>query len=165
MLAIDRGADVINMSFTYPERSRILDRILMEASERGVILVAGAGNGGRPDLPFPAADNRVLAVAAIDPQGLLADFSNRGIDVAIAAPGVDLYSAGLDAQFGIWSGTSMAAPLVAGTAALMRSINPRLTPQQVAAALFQGASAASEEDDIRLILQAGHAITLVPNAP
>lgn len=165
ILAINRGVDVVNMSFSYPERSRVLDRILMEASDRGVILVSGAGNNGSAALPFPASDTRVLAVAAIDTGGRLADFSNRGVEVLLGAPGVDVYSAGLDAQFGTWSGTSMAAPLVSGTAALLRSANPYLTPNQVEAALVQGAADASPEDDIELTLRADTALGLVPDSP
>jgi len=165
LLAIDRGADVINMSFAYPDRSRILDRILMEASNRGVVLVSGAGNSGVSTLPFPATDNRVIAVAAIDDELRLADFSNRGVDIALGAPGVDLYSASLEAQFGIWSGTSMAAPLISGTAALMRSINPYLTPEQIGAALTQGAAAANPEDDLQFLLHAGNTVNLIPDGP
>ncbi|MCD4750582.1 MAG: S8 family serine peptidase [Thermoanaerobaculales bacterium] len=165
LLAIDLGADVINMSFAYPDRSRVLDRILMEASSRGVVLVSGAGNTGLATLPFPAADNRVLAVAAIDGDGRLTDFSNRGFEIALGAPGVDLYSASPGTLFGTWSGTSMAAPLVSGTAALLRSVNPYLTPDQISAALLQGAAAAHPDDGLQLVLQAGAAIDLVPNGP
>jgi subtilisin family serine protease len=163
LLAIDRGADVINMSFAYPERSRILDRILMEASNRGVVLVSGAGNSGLSTLPFPATDNRVLAVGAVDGTLRLADFSNHGVDIALGAPGIDLYSAGIENQFGTWSGTSMAAPLVSGTAALMRSINPYLTSGQIGAALIQGAIEADPDDDIAYVLHAGNAIELIPD--
>lgn len=165
LLATDLGADVVNMSFAYPDRSRLLDRILMEASNRGVVLVSGAGNAGLANLPFPATDNRVLAVAAVDGDGRLADFSNRGVDIALGAPGVDLYSASPGALFGSWSGTSMAAPLVSGTAALLRSVNPYLTPEQISAALLQGAAAASPDDELQLVLQAGATIDLVPNGP
>jgi subtilisin family serine protease len=132
LLAVDAGVDVINMSFAYPERSRVLDRILKEASERGVFLVSGAGNNGTTVIPFPAMDTRVMAVAALEPDGTLADFSNHGSDVGLSAPGVDLYSSGPNGTFGEWDGTSMAAPLVSGTAALLRSVNPRLTVQQLA---------------------------------
>jgi len=161
---MDQGVDVINMSFVYPERSKVLDRILMEASTRGIVLVSGAGNTATTDLPFPAEDNRVLAVAAIEDYGRIAEFSNRGPLVSLAAPGVDLYSSGLDGEFGSWSGTSMAAPLVSGVVALLRSANPRLSPEQVRDALIQGASDGVEEDGIRYILDAAAALELVPDA-
>jgi len=163
LLAMDRGVDVINMSFAYPNRSRVLDRILMEASRRGIVLVAGAGNSASTELPFPAADNRVLAIAALDPEGRIADFSNRGELITVAAPGVDLYSASLDAGFGTWGGTSMAAPLVSGVIALLRSTRPDLTPEQIADALQQGASPGGF--DIEHILDAASSLSLVPDAP
>lgn len=164
ILAMDAGVDVINMSFTYPERSRVLDRILKEASERGVVLVSGAGNTGSTVLPFPAMDSRVLAVAALDSSGVLADFSNHGVAVSLGAPGVDLYSSGPDGTFGTWSGTSMAAPLVSGTAALLRSVNPALTVAQITDALKQSSSEPVATLDIAAVLDAAAALELVPEA-
>jgi hypothetical protein len=171
--AMDRGADVINMSFEVvggdpasPTRSRVLDRILEEASRRGVVLVSGAGNWATAELPFPARDRRVLAVAAVDADGELAEFSNFGSTVALAAPGVEVYS-GLWAQrFGTWSGTSMAAPLVSGAVALLRSVNPYLTPDEVAAALTQSAQLLQgDAHGVRGRLRVDVALGLVPDAP
>jgi hypothetical protein len=164
LLAVDAGVDVINMSFAYPERSRVLDRILKEASERGVFLVSGAGNNGTTVIPFPAMDTRVMAVAALEPDGTLADFSNHGSDVGLSAPGVDLYSSGPNGTFGEWDGTSMAAPLVSGTAALLRSVNPRLTVQQLADALKQSSSSSIPELGIPPALDAQAALELIPGA-
>jgi hypothetical protein len=165
LAATDRGADVINMSFVYYQRSRVLDRILDEASERGVILVSGAGNDATPMLPFPASDRRVLAVAAVNEDDELADFSNFGPEIAIAAPGVDLYSGGADGLFGTWSGTSMAAPMVSGAAALLRSVNPYLTPEQIEAALVQAARPlGGEPSGVAGTLQVKQALDLVPNS-
>jgi hypothetical protein len=172
LAAMDRGVDVINMSFIQTDRPRILDQIIDEASRRGIVLVSGAGNGEpdsehsglRPkaDLPFPADDPRVLAVAATNNQDLLADFSNFGPLVALAAPGVDLYSGSIDGQLGTWSGTSMAAPLVSGAAALLRSLNPHLGPKEVEAALLQ--SAVEIGDEGPGLLQVGAAAELVPKS-
>jgi len=165
LLAMDRGVDIINMSFAYPERSHVLDRILMEASQRGIVLVSGAGNTATTELPFPAGDNRVLAVAAIENSGRIAEFSNRGSLVTLGAPGVNVYSAGLDSAFGNWSGTSMAAPLVSGVVALLRSANPNLTPMQIRDALIQGAADGVAEDDLAYILDAAAALDLIPDSP
>jgi hypothetical protein len=167
LAAIDRGVDVINMSFIQIGRPRILDRIIDEASRRGIVLVSGAGNA-EPEanryptsvLPFPADDPRVLAVAAVDNHDILADFSNFGSLVAVAAPGVDLYSGGIDGQLGTCSGTSMAAPLVSGAAALLRSLNPYLGPKEIEAALLQSALAIGDEGPG--LLQIGAAAELVP---
>jgi len=163
--AVDSGADVINMSFVYTRRSRILDRILDEASRRGVVLVSGAGNEGGTNIPFPARDHRVLAVAAVDETGQLAEFSNHGPAVAVAAPGVELYSGLPEGEFGTWSGTSMAAPLVSGTVALLRAVNPYLTPDQVEAALKQSAVPLADGSTSPALLQVSSALDLVPTLP
>ncbi len=138
--AMERGVDVINLSLTYHRRSKVLDWLLDEAVEQGVIPVAGTGNDGEDRLPFPARDHRVISVAAADPSGTVAAFSNAAPGVSLAAPGEDLYSALPGGGFGTWSGTSMAAPLVSGTAALIRSANRHLTPGEIRAALVQSAA-------------------------
>ncbi len=166
LAAIDRGADVINMSFAFSQetgrkRPKILDRLLDEAAQRGIVLVAGAGNWTDDDLPFPAEDHRVIAVAATDNNGALADFSNFGADVTLAAPGVELYCGAASGQFGTWSGTSMAAPLVSGAVALLRSVNPLLSPLQIETALTQASIPAAGDDDPGLI-QVSAALDLVP---
>ncbi len=161
--AMDRGVDVINLSLVYRRRSRVLDRLLDEAIARGVVLVAGTGNDGEDALPFPARDHRVISVAAADDSGAVAPFSNAAPGVTLAAPGESLYSALLDGGFGTWSGTSMAAPLVSGTAAVMRSINHRLTPQEIQAALVQGAAPLQGQSrGVHGLLDAGAALSLVP---
>jgi subtilisin family serine protease len=168
LAAMDRGVDVINLSFVQDARPRVLDEILDEASRRGIVLVSGAGNGVTDgsgpgptnDLPFPADDHRVLGIAAVGADGTLADFSNYGPEVALAAPGVDLYSGGILRQFGTWEGTSMAAPLVSGAVALLRSLEPRLGPQEIEAALLQSALPAA--DGGPGLLQVGAALDLLP---
>ena len=139
LLAMDRGADVINMSFAFEQRSRVLDRLLDEAAARGIALVAGAGNDGTSELSFPAVDHRVISVAALDEVGALSAFSNFGAAVTLAAPGEHLYSGLADQLFGTWSGTSMAAPLVSGAIAVLRQANPSISPDELRAALVQSA--------------------------
>ncbi|MFH1177213.1 MAG: S8 family serine peptidase [Acidobacteriota bacterium] len=129
--ATRRGADVINMSFAFQGHSPILSRLFEEATSRGVVLVAGAGNEGAPRLLFPARHPRVVAVAAVDEIGRRAEFSNFGSNLTVGAPGVELNSALDRGRFGSWSGTSMAAPLVSGTAALLRSLDPSLSPNEL----------------------------------
>jgi len=161
--AMDRGVDVINLSLVYRKRSKVLDRLLDEAIERGVVLVAGTGNDGEDELPFPARDHRVISVAAADASGAVAAFSNAAPGVSLAAPGESLYSALLDGGFGTWSGTSMAAPLVSGTAAVMRSVNHRLTPGEIHAALVQSAAPlAGNPRGVHGLLDAAAALALVP---
>jgi subtilisin family serine protease len=100
----------------------------------GSVVVAAAGNGGSAtQLMFPAAERAegALAVTASTARDALATFSNRGPWVQIAAPGKGLTSTVPGGGYGVWSGTSMAAPLVAGLAALVLEVNPDWKPVDV----------------------------------
>ncbi len=125
--AADHGAQVINMSLGGRIKSAILEDAVNHAVEKVVIVVAAAGNSRR-SVEWPAAYPGVLAVSATDAKDALAWFSSRGPELAIAAPGVDVLQQtvcnnGHDKceVFGKFSGTSMAAPHVAGAAALLVS--------------------------------------------
>ena len=91
---------------------------------------------------YPAAEGvyGLLAVAASNAASRLASFSNFGSWVDIAAPGEGLTSPVPGGGYGSWSGTSMAAPLAAGTAALVRALNPGMTPRDVARRLVQASA-------------------------
>jgi subtilisin family serine protease len=117
------GADVINLSFGTAGHlnSKVLNDAIKTATKAGVVVVAAAGNDGTGTPHFPAALPGVLAVGAMDNTGsALAGFSSRGPWVDVAAPGTDV-GGPLPCGYGIWSGTSMAAPLVSGGAALLVS--------------------------------------------
>jgi len=136
--ALGRGVDVINLSLLYRERSTVVDLLLEEAAARGVIVVAAAGNDPDAPLGFPAVDSHVLAVSAFDADAAnLAEFAGRGDAVRLAAPGVDVYGALDDGQFGTWSGTSMAAPWAAAGAALVKELDPQATAPIVRQLLVQ----------------------------
>ncbi|MBU0984935.1 MAG: S8 family serine peptidase, partial [candidate division Zixibacteria bacterium] len=118
--AVAQRVDVINMSFGSEGLDLVLERAIDKARRKEIVLVASTGNEGT-DLPlYPAASEGVIAVGAIDPQELVADFSSWGPHVDLCAPGVNVYS-GLAGEFewGTWSGTSFAAPFISGTAALV----------------------------------------------
>jgi serine protease len=126
--AADEGADVINLSLGGPFRSGILEDAVDHALDKGVVIVAAAGNSGR-GVGFPAAYAGVVAVSATDANDGIAPFSSRGPEVAIAAPGVGVTqqtvcNGGRDKCeiFGTFSGTSMASPHVAGAAAMIESL-------------------------------------------
>ena len=101
----------------------------------GAVVVAAAGNDASgSEREYPAAEGvyGLLAVAASNASLRLAGFSNFGPWVHIAAPGDGITSSVPGGGFGTWSGTSMAAPLAAGTAALVRALNPDMSPRDVA---------------------------------
>lgn len=117
--AIDHGARVINLSLGLRTDSNLLNEVIYEAAEDGVIFVAAAGNLNNSDVIYPAAYNKVIGVAALDANDVRADFSSYGDWVDIAAPGVQITSTFPISGYASWSGTSMAAPFVAGQAALL----------------------------------------------
>jgi subtilisin family serine protease len=158
LYAIEAGADVINLSDTMLHEARSIEKAIEAAADAGVVVVVAAGNRGEQiveDLEegcksFPAYRDEVIAVAAVDANLVKTDFSDYGTGVDLSAPGVDLLSTyGVplacdvmngepDAvDFATWSGTSFAAPLVAGAAALILEKYPCLTPDQVRDLLMQ----------------------------
>jgi hypothetical protein len=136
--AVDQGAQVINLSFGGSAYSHLLHEAVNYALERLRVVVAAAGNQGSVARFYPAALPGVIAVGAADGQGNPAWFSNRGPWVGVWAPGVRIYSAFPGGGYGLLSGTSMAAPIVSGIAALVKSSRPLLEPFAVRQAL-QGA--------------------------
>lgn len=109
----------------------------------GSVVVAAAGNGGSAtELQFPAAERAegALAVAASNVYERLATFSNRGPWISIAAPGAGITSTVPGGGYGVWNGTSMAAPIVAGIAALVRQANPDWKPVDITRRLLDRAA-------------------------
>jgi type VII secretion-associated serine protease mycosin len=129
--ATDRRASVISVSYTGASSARLrtaVDRAIRE----GAVVVAAAGN--RPEhlnVGFPAAYDGVLAVGAVGRDGEHAELSVTGEAVAIAAPGVDIYSTSTNNNYSKGSGTSAATAIVAGAAALVRSKYPELSAHEV----------------------------------
>jgi thermitase len=119
LTAIDQGARVINISLGTNADAPVLRRAVEYALERGVVIVAAAGNDQATALAYPAGYNGVVSVAAVDADGVQAFFSNSGAGLAVAAPGVGIVSAYRDNQRVISSGTSQAAALTSGVVATM----------------------------------------------
>jgi type VII secretion-associated serine protease mycosin len=131
--AADHGAKVINLSLGGEADDPALHEAVAYAVGKGAVVVAAAGNSGANYPMYPAAYSEVLAVGATDAAGNLTDFSTWGDWVDVAAPGWDVIGAAYDDIHGYYveSGTSFSAPIVAGTAALVRTRYPSLTPAQV----------------------------------
>jgi subtilisin family serine protease len=124
--AIKKGARVINMSFAGPY-DPMLALAMKNAREKGVVLIAAAGNAGPTSPPlFPAADPNVIAVTATDRDDKPFAQANQGPHVAVAAPGVDILEPAPNNTYQVTTGTSVAAAHVSGVAALLLERNPAL---------------------------------------
>jgi len=129
--AIEKGVRVINMSFAGPY-DPMLQLALKHAHEKGIVLIAAAGNLGPKSPPlYPAADPNVIAVTALDQNDGLFASANQGPHIAVAAPGVDILEPAPNASYQVTTGTSVAAAHVSGIAALMIERDPSLDPKTV----------------------------------
>ncbi|WP_082140680.1 S8 family serine peptidase [Rossellomorea marisflavi] len=131
--AIDQHASIINLSLGSYEKSAALEEVLKKAHQMGILVIAAAGNDSldtRKYPYYPASYKSVLSIAATDDQALDADFSNYG-KVDLSAPGVSILSTIPYNMYGYMDGTSMAAPVVSGTAALVLAAHPNYTKQDV----------------------------------
>jgi len=117
--AVDMRADVINMSFSLSQNSKIVQRAVQYAASRGVILVGSSGNDNSSSTTFPASYEGTVAVSALDLNDQKASFSNFGRYVDLSAPGVYLTSTYPGGHWAWGSGTSDSAPLVSGVFALL----------------------------------------------
>jgi Subtilisin-like serine proteases len=120
--AVDHGADVINMSFGTMEKSKVLKDAIEYANKQGVTLVASAGNDNTETEQYPASYDKVIAVAATNLWDMKTSFSNFGKAVDVSAPGASIIAPYPNGYYAIVSGTSFASPIVAGEAALLRSL-------------------------------------------
>ena len=142
----DDGVDVINMSLGSSRKSDLIQdvsddldavddddddetgRALVGVPVGGTVVVGSAGNENAEQPRYPAAEGGVIGVASVDEEERKSGFSNYGgmPQVDVSVPGTDIYSIFPDNRYASWSGTSMAAPFVAGQAALIRSMRPGL---------------------------------------
>ena len=134
--ATNNGADVINLSLGGSGYSQAMADAIRHASRRGTVVVMAAGNAGGASPEYPAAHaiEHGIAVGAVQRDGRIANFSNRAgsqpLDY-VTAPGVDITSTLPGNRYGRYSGTSMAAPHVAGVAGLLKSHNSKLSSDAV----------------------------------
>ncbi len=130
--AADNGADVINCSWGNYQFSHLGAEAVDYAIEHGAVVVAAAGNDGENEIFYPAKYGGALSVGATDSTDAKWDASNFGYYVDLMAPGENIISLSGENGYATASGTSLATPLVSGTAALVKNHFPDLSPAQVA---------------------------------
>ncbi len=168
------GADVINLSLSTLRETEMIGKLLAQAcggSDGGdfpvstnphLVVVAAAGNEGDDTKQYPAAENvdGLIAVAASTKDERLASFSTRASWIQVAAPGAAIISTVPNNQYGTWSGTSMAAPIVAGEAALIRAAFPFLSNKDIVRHLQR--MSVKINGDVPYRIDAGRALTTFP---
>lgn len=137
--AADAGAQICCMSLGTAKPEDRLHAAIKYAYDKGVIVICAAGNDGGP-VNYPAAFMETIGVGAVDKHGKACEFSSRGKEILVAAPGEEITSCWLDGGYATLSGTSMAAPFVAGVLALYVSSlrgDEKIDRDKIAKALSQ----------------------------
>ena len=124
--AVEKKVDIISMSLGMPNDDPKLEKAIKNAINNNILVVCAAGNEGDGnandfEYSYPASYVDVISVGAVDKRGVPASFSNSNLVVDLVAPGVDIVSTYPNNQFAILSGTSMAAPHVTGSLALLKN--------------------------------------------
>jgi subtilisin family serine protease len=135
--AIRNDVDIITMSLGGPDDSTNV-RILVDAAwDAGIFVVASSGNEYSDAPWYPAAYDSVIGVGAVNSQMVRTSYSNWGVNVELMAPGHNVLTTLRDGYYGLRSGTSLAAPHVAGAAAIALSFKPNLTNTALRDKLFE----------------------------
>ena len=122
--AVNNGADVINISAGSIYYSTLLERTCRNAANKGVIIVAAAGNDYDSTIEYPASFNTVVSVGSIERDGAHSNFSNHNKYVAVAAPGRNIAAPWNNGGYKLGVGTSFSTPQVAAMAAMVKQMDP-----------------------------------------
>ncbi|MEM1215672.1 MAG: S8 family serine peptidase [Bacteroidota bacterium] len=162
--ATDKGADVLSLSlggFSTQSRQRAYSEAVKYATDRGAIVVAAAGNSNRDAAGYtPVNATGMIGVSAIDSELQRAQFSNRvgKIAMAVAAPGVGVFSTKPNNTYAAHNGTSMATPFVSGLLGIMKSIRPDLTNKEAFKILDKTGIATKNTADTGRLIQPAAAV-------
>ncbi|WP_338553599.1 S8 family serine peptidase [Paenibacillus sp. KS-LC4] len=145
--AINNQMNIISISFGGMESSEILREAVIRANDAGILVVAAAGNSGAGEETelYPARFGEVVSVGAVTRSFKRAIYSSTGAQLNLVAPGSDILSTTFDGDYGVLSGTSVAAPFVVGAAALLISTNPQQTPSELKSTLHSSATPLGEQ--------------------
>lgn len=137
--AIENDINIITMSFGGTQHSQILGEAIKRATDNNILVIAAAGNSGENRIFYPAAYPSVICVGSTDSNNSRASFSNRGEQMDVAAPGVDIQTTGLGNKLVTVDGTSASVQHVAGLAALLWGEDTNLTNGQIKFLLYKNA--------------------------
>ena len=149
LYAIQNEVDVINLSLGWrlSQDSTLMREMIDLAIERNIIIVAAAGNDGHTSPVYPCSYDEVICVGAHDQSGIISDFSNKGTNIDLLAPGSNILSTWptnlrskkftINDDYEYMSGTSQATPHVTGVVALL--LNQGVLPENIKTVLFKGA--------------------------
>lgn len=146
LYAASMGAKVINCSWGASGFSKVNQLAIETATEMGALIVAAAGNDGQNEKFYPSSYKQVISVASTADDDVRSGFSNYSTAVDISAPGTFIFSTIPDNKYDYMSGTSMASPVVAGAAAVLRSQYPDYSPKQIKSLLQVNADDISEQN-------------------
>jgi subtilisin family serine protease len=136
--SVDMGADIINLSVDFDTKDEFIADAIRYAWDKGVFVVVSAGNNNKNcDFNSPTADFGAYAVAAVDATNEKTYFSSFGKSIRVSAPGQDILSTVPGGIYAGKDGTSMAAPMVTGIAAMLKAHNPSLSPAELAEILTE----------------------------
>ena len=162
--AVKNGAQIVNISIGGTAYNAVFQKVINEAAKEGVTVVAAMGNDGTNCLNYPAGYDNVIGVVSVDSTNNRASGSSYGTWADVAAPGADIWSTYNNGSYWPKSGTSMASPVVAGVAALYKSVHPDATPAQITARLK--ATATKGGSDLGAgIVNAAKALSEKPGIP
>lgn len=145
-MAINHKVNIINMSFGISEYSETLEKAVQDAADAGILVVAAAGNTGSEGVQYPAAYDEVMAVGAVDKDGSVEQYSAKGEELDLVAPGELVRTTGFIGSEEVVSGTSLAAPQVAEAASLIMEKNLNASPEFVRGLLNETANLYGESD-------------------
>lgn len=129
--AIEKNADVINISLGSNSPSNIEKAAIQRAIDNGIVVIASAGNSGSSSYVYPASYNNVISVGSIKENNNVSNFSNFNNKVTVTAPGEQIYTTNLNNNYTYYSGTSFSAAFVSGIASVIKTVDPSLNGMEI----------------------------------